>query len=464
MKTTARCALLLTASALLGMTTLSGPAAAADRPNLQVTSTSTSTYSSADGATVRVRAVVKNAGRKTAGESQTGLYLSRDGNRSSSDKRLDREATRSLRRGQSTTKTLQGSLPATVAAGTWRLIVCADTSAQVRESSEANCRVWKTFTRGAPPAPTTGPSGGVASVCSGALALRPYANGIQAPPAGVTFSVAPTTSGAVPWAAPSVGVEWDYLTDDTPPHTVVTVTNTGTNAATGISQITAGPCQFDDSQGDFWGVLQSGPILGVDLASPCGSSIAAGASCDIAIGMTDPVARGGANRPGWIRIEGAQDVLAYFPVSVSSTSQGYWGGFETQPASSSFSNASPGSTRYRYVTVTNVGDRDALPVFRIEPDPGTPDGGIEVDSPDGWSAPNGYPAKCGTVLYDAINDVYAPATAPGGSCTIRIRACASLADRSWSADLVARHPADESQRSSRIPITFTSSSAEDASC
>lgn len=148
-----------------------GPAAharsAAARPDLAVAALAKPPSSRAAGSAFAASARIANRGRAAAGRSLLAFYLSRDKRMSMTDPALvGRPAVRALARGGSATVKANVRIPATVKPGPWFLIACADSSAKVRESNEANnCRtagvpisVTQSTTPAPGPTPTPAPT------------------------------------------------------------------------------------------------------------------------------------------------------------------------------------------------------------------------------------------------------------------------------------------------------------------
>lgn len=91
------------------------------------------------GSRFTARVVIANRGRRGAGRSTVGLFLSRDRRRGAGDLRLGRHAVRPIGRGRRVTVRKRLTLPAD-ASGSYRLIACADLLRRVRERHERdNC-------------------------------------------------------------------------------------------------------------------------------------------------------------------------------------------------------------------------------------------------------------------------------------------------------------------------------------
>jgi CARDB len=98
----------------------------------------------APGARISLSLAVRNVGNRSAGRSATGVFLSKDRRRDASDTRVLRLSTKSVRAGRSARLRSAIKVPAGVAAGEYRLIVCSDLGGRVRERSEGNnCRVLR---------------------------------------------------------------------------------------------------------------------------------------------------------------------------------------------------------------------------------------------------------------------------------------------------------------------------------
>jgi CARDB len=137
------------------------PGAQAARPDLRVTSVSQPPALAAAGSSVRVRVKVSNTGRGSARRSKTFVLLSRDARRSKDDIRVARVPTRRLVAGHRTRVRRGVRIPATVAAGIWRMLVCADGPRRVHETRERNnCRKARRalVVRAKQPTPATTPT------------------------------------------------------------------------------------------------------------------------------------------------------------------------------------------------------------------------------------------------------------------------------------------------------------------
>lgn len=426
----------------LGLTT--GPAAVAaprKKADLKVAATQTLAFTGAAGTAVRTRATIKNVGTKRAGASAAGLYLSRRVTPQAGDRRLARSATPALDPGRQARPVLAGVLPATLAVGTWRLLVCTDVAGQVPErTSTNNCAVWRTFTvkaPGTPPDPPVaqGPIGGATSSCGGTY--RPFVTGPGTQPPGVHLSVTgPVVDEVVvTHQADAVGFE-ARDGDDEYRHTVVTLVNDGTAATSGLV-VDAVSCEYDRTDPDYWAVVDDDEFADVP-GTRCGPVLQPGASCQISIFARD-ITRGGDRKPGAVRVFGnvageATAMWATFPIVATSTSRGY---LQLDAIAGDPTNGvAPGTARYTIYRATNVGDRAAVPTFAIDEDPGTPEGIFSQGGPS-WTPLDGG-TTCETRHDPGPPPVTSGAIPPGGSCQFRVRACTTLSTTTYGATLHAR--------------------------
>src|SRR4051794_7246716 len=135
-----------------------------------------------------VSATVANRGRGTARRSAVRFYLSPDGRKGRGAIALNGVgATKTLKTHRRAGRTVRLTAPGTLAAGTYRLVACADDLRKVRERSDANnCRA----------------AAGTIRVAGANAPARPGATGTApstASPAG------PVAGPAVPSSAPSGG-------------------------------------------------------------------------------------------------------------------------------------------------------------------------------------------------------------------------------------------------------------------
>ncbi|WP_170286146.1 CARDB domain-containing protein [Nocardioides rubriscoriae] len=429
-----------------------GTAAAPARADLRVASVARGSFVAQRGERFSTSAVVVNRGRRSAPPTRVGVLLSRNATRGSGDRFLTGAKVAGLDPGQRRTRAVGGRLPASLATGVWRLLVCADVDSDVRESSETdNCAVWRTFTISSastppPTPPPAGPSGGAAAVCGGDVV--PYPQGTT-PPAGVRFEVGPSDdAGVVDVPADPVGSEFTYI--DEYQQTIVTVTNVGTAQAYGVT-VQALPCPAGGSPG--WGQL-SAWTGDVPQAEQCTPSLPAAASCRVSVYAHD--VRLGGVRPGYLRVIGSTDVLAVFPVRVTATSRGFMA-LSDFPGSDDLLGNAPGAHLRVLLRATNVGDRDAVPTFEFDESAGTPDGVFSLDS--SWDAPEGE-HRCDP-MFSAASQTWIGALSPGTSCIVAIDVCSSQSSVDWRTDVVARLPGDSLARSQVRSLHFTTVSGGD---
>ena len=148
--------LLATALVLAGTQPASAARARAD---LRVDSVTIQPASVSPGGALRLRAVVRNAGRRRAGRSRLGFWLSNDQRRGKEDVALRGTVrTKALRRGKRRAGGRNVTVPASVPAGAWFVLACADRARKVKESRERNnCQASKsTLKVVAAPAPGGG--------------------------------------------------------------------------------------------------------------------------------------------------------------------------------------------------------------------------------------------------------------------------------------------------------------------
>ena len=137
-------------------------AAATKKPDLKVR-TLTGPAAVAPGAKLTAKLSTQNAGRKKAKASKTVVVLSKDARRSADDKTLATVAVKALKPKKQAKKTLSLTMPVSVAAGSYKLIACADAKRKVKESKEKNnCKAATlgVVTFGGPGGPVITPGGG----------------------------------------------------------------------------------------------------------------------------------------------------------------------------------------------------------------------------------------------------------------------------------------------------------------
>jgi hypothetical protein len=155
------------AAAVAALTIAAAAPAEAGRkplPNLRQAWVSASASRVEAGASLRARDAVKNASRRKARRSAVGFYLSRDRRRSADDLHLAafRRVPR-LRPRRSSRGATHVGIPDSVAAGSYRLIACADPLDRIRERRERdNCAATKGTIEVVKPAATLLAAGDVA--------------------------------------------------------------------------------------------------------------------------------------------------------------------------------------------------------------------------------------------------------------------------------------------------------------
>ena len=133
--------LLVTFAALLALVGAQAQARSAPKPNLRVAALSFSTQSVAPGGDVSISETTSNAGSGRAGKSVTAYFLSADARKDANDRRIGSRSVSALKARKRSTKKLSLAIPAAQAAGTFRLIACADDKRKLKEKSERdNCR------------------------------------------------------------------------------------------------------------------------------------------------------------------------------------------------------------------------------------------------------------------------------------------------------------------------------------
>jgi hypothetical protein len=156
------------------------------RPDLVVSKVSNPPPAGLPGTSLVVSATARNRGRRRAGRSRLGFFLSTDRHKSKTDFKLRTRSVRALRHGKHAKARTKPKLPtaviararlaATVKAGSYYLIACADATHRVRESNERNnCRTSKKLIKvstgkvplPAPPPPPPGSAGPALHVSDG---------------------------------------------------------------------------------------------------------------------------------------------------------------------------------------------------------------------------------------------------------------------------------------------------------
>lgn len=115
------------------------------KPDLTVTRVVLAQADVVAGEAVQVSTTVTNAGKTAARRSRARLYLSTDDTRSKSDKALRSVTVRRLAPGNKAQLQVAVTVPATVGAGSYHVVVCADVKRSVPERNERNnCRAGDT--------------------------------------------------------------------------------------------------------------------------------------------------------------------------------------------------------------------------------------------------------------------------------------------------------------------------------
>lgn len=121
--------------------------AARKRPDLLVSSVTTSATSVVRAHRITVRETTKNSGSTRAHRSRTQVLLSKDAHRSRGDKILATRKVRALKAHSHITAKITVTIPARTAPGSYRLVVCADATKAVTEKHEGNnCRASRAIT------------------------------------------------------------------------------------------------------------------------------------------------------------------------------------------------------------------------------------------------------------------------------------------------------------------------------
>jgi hypothetical protein len=180
---------------------------------------------------VTVESTVKNKGTKKAGPSQTAFYLSTDATRSSRDAALGTVKTGRIKPKRSKPAAGVFALPSPLAAGSYRILACADSGTKLKERNETNnCKASKvTIAVTVTAAATASPGGTIAvsamtgGTCAGTVCTFTG-------PGAVTFT--PT---------PDPGHRFGYWTGDSctgqepgPGNTITFISPTKTKACTGV--------------------------------------------------------------------------------------------------------------------------------------------------------------------------------------------------------------------------------------
>src|SRR3954451_12718059 len=125
----------------LAVVAVPASAMAKPRPNLASSALGDPPSSLARGASLAGTATIANKGKRRAGKSRTGFFLSPDAKRSADDLALGSVKTKALGRGKKVAVVGAFKVPAAAEARGYHLLVCADSAGKVRESNERNnCR------------------------------------------------------------------------------------------------------------------------------------------------------------------------------------------------------------------------------------------------------------------------------------------------------------------------------------
>ncbi|HET6997448.1 MAG TPA: CARDB domain-containing protein [Solirubrobacterales bacterium] len=223
---------LLVAAPLANAKTAKGPL-----PDLVVGKVSKPPASVA-GSKLNLVVKLRNKGAAKAGKSKLAVYLAKGKKHKAKDLRLKRAKVKALRPGKSAKAKLKVVLPASSAAGTYRLIACADDGKRVPESKEGdNCGASKAFKVTSPPPPPVPTSAAAAFTMTNGLdwAFNEDANRNTPQPGepitttlraanGIAGQAGYVRSNAAPAAlVAGATVDLDYVSSDTEDDGGVTV-------------------------------------------------------------------------------------------------------------------------------------------------------------------------------------------------------------------------------------------------
>ena len=113
-------------------------ASAAGRPDLVATGTKAASSVAVAGKSLKVSTKIKNTGSGSASATKTAFYLSKDARQNAGDVLLGKARTASIAKGTAKAVSLSNAIPRSTKAGSYRVLACADTAKQVRESNESN--------------------------------------------------------------------------------------------------------------------------------------------------------------------------------------------------------------------------------------------------------------------------------------------------------------------------------------
>jgi hypothetical protein len=139
------CTAVVALACSLLVSTPAGAQPAGARADLTVSALANPPPSVVHGEQFAVRATVRNLGRRAAGSSRTGFYLSRSSKKARNAVRIGRPVTKRVKPRRSVVVRATVRVPASVPPGRYFLIACADDTRKVRESNERNnCRTART--------------------------------------------------------------------------------------------------------------------------------------------------------------------------------------------------------------------------------------------------------------------------------------------------------------------------------
>ena len=245
--------------------------AGASRPDLTAAKVRVGTPSIAAGRSVRVSVRIRNAGGLTAKRSRLAFLLSRDVRRSAGDVALSAVGVKAVQPRTSRHAATTFRLPATVAAGTYRVLACADAARSVRERNERNnCAVSRPVTV-VLVAPAPLPETGIATNPGSGDDRTPEASRLPAgDPLDVKVSVdearaATATIGALGGSLAATAADGTVFTLEIPAGALMGDTDVTVTPVTGIDGL--------PFAGGLQGAVQFGPD-GLELLKPASLSIA----------------------------------------------------------------------------------------------------------------------------------------------------------------------------------------------
>ena len=184
----------------ISMVVLAPQAGAATRADLTVTKLSEPPAGVQPGAALAVTDAVRNAGRAKARKSTVVYWLSTDRRKNAGDVRAGRRSQKALKGRRTARGRTTLTLPASLPAGAYHLVACADGGAKVKESNERNnCRasrgrlaITALALPGAPALPAPG------ATTTPGPAPEPTATATPEPTATATPTPTPTPGGPTP--------------------------------------------------------------------------------------------------------------------------------------------------------------------------------------------------------------------------------------------------------------------------